>query len=155
MYEGGIRSPSLARWPGHIAAGAVSHQVWTFWDVMPTLAELTNQKPPADTDGISVLPALLTGKAIAHPPLYFEFHERGFTQCARMGDWKAVRLGTKKPIELYDLKNDLAEAHDVAAQHPDEVKRFEEFLKTARTDSALWPIRENVPKKAAAEKEEQ
>ena len=66
-----------------------------------------------------------------------------------MGDWKAVRLGTKKPIELYDLKADLAEAHDVAAEHPEVVQRFEALLKNARTDSALWPIRENVGRRAA------
>jgi hypothetical protein len=88
----------------------------------------------------------LEGRRVDHPPLYFEFHERGFTQAARIGDWKAVRLGTNLPIELYDLKTDLAEAHNVAAQHPDLVQRFEEFLKTARTDSETWPIRENVKK---------
>jgi arylsulfatase A len=154
MYEGGLRSPSIARWPGRIKAGVVSEQVWAFWDLMPTMAELTNQKLPATSDGVSILPAMTQGKRVEHPPLYFEFHERGFTQAARMGDWKAVRLGTKKPVELYDMKSDVAEANDVAAQYPDVVKRFEEFLKTARTESSLWPIRENVKpgtRKAAAE----
>ncbi len=149
MYEGGLRSPSIARWPGHIKAGAVSEQVWAFWDLMPTLAELTGQKAPPDMDGISILPTLTEGKSVEHPPLYFEFYERGFTQAARIGDWKAVRLGTKLPIELYDMKTDAAEQHNVAAEHPDEVKRFEELLKTAHTDSAVWPIRENVKKPAA------
>lgn len=154
MYEGGLRSPSIARWPAKIKPGVVSDQVWAFWDLMPTLAELTGQKPPPKMDGISLLPALL-GKTVQHPPLYFEFHERGFTQAARIGDWKAVRLGTKKPIELYDMKTDVAEEHDVAAQHPDVVKRFDEFLKTARTDSELWPIRENVKKPAAKNADEE
>ena len=144
MYEGGLRSPSIARWPGKIQPGIVSDQVWAFWDLMPTLAELTGQRPPGRMDGVSILPALLTAKSFERPPLYFEFHERGFTQAARMGDWKAVRLGTKLPIQLYDMKTDISEAHDVAAQHPDVVKRFDEFLKTARTDSEIWPIRENV-----------
>src|SRR5438045_9287001 len=143
MYEGGLRSPSIARWPGRIKSGVISAQLWTFWDLMTTLAELTEQKLTVPTDGISILPALTQGKGIEHPPLYFEFHERGFTQAARIADWKAVRLGTKKPVELYDMQTDVAEANDVAAQHPDVVKRVEEFLKTARTDSALWPIREN------------
>ena len=144
MYEGGLRSPSIARWPGKIQPGMVSGQVWAFWDLMPTLAELTGQKSPANMDGVSILPTLLTGISFERPPLYFEFHERGFTQAARIGDWKAVRLGTKLPIQLYDMKTDIAEAHDVAAQHPDVVKRFDEYLKTARTDSEIWPIRENV-----------
>ncbi len=152
MYEGGLRSPSIARWPGVVKAGVVSEQVWTFWDFLPTMAELTGQPRPTNLDGISFLPALLEGKAIEHPPLYFEFHERGFTQAARIGDWKAVRLGTKRPIELYDLKTDLGEQHDVAAQHPHVVKRFEDYLKAARTDSRIWPITEKPPGKAAAQK---
>ena len=152
MYEGGLRSPSLARWPGKIKAGIVSEQVWTFWDFLPTMAEFIGQPTPKGLDGISILPALLEGKTMEHPPLYFEFHERGFTQAARLGDWKAVRLGTKKPIELYDLKSDLAEAHDVAAQHPDVVKRLDGFLKTARADSEKWPILEDVGEKAGKKK---
>ncbi len=59
MYEGGLRSPSIARWPGKIKPGVVSDQVWAFWDLMPTLAELTGQKPPPNMDGVSILPALL------------------------------------------------------------------------------------------------
>jgi arylsulfatase A len=156
MYEGGLRSPSIARWPGRIKPGTVSEQVWAFWDFLPTMAELTGQKAPQGIDGISVLPAWLDGKRVAHPPLYFEFHEGGFTQAARIGDWKAVKLGTKKPIELYDLKTDLGEQHNVAAAHPDVVQECEAFLKTARVDSKLWPINENVApkkKKAAAKPE--
>jgi arylsulfatase A-like enzyme len=145
MYEGGIRTPSIARWPGKVKAGAMSDQVWAFWDVMPTLAELVGVKSPADTDGVSVLPAWLGQKPVSHPPLYWEFHEGGFFQAARMGDWKAVRLGTKKPIELYDLKTDMSETRDLAAQHPEVVRKFEAFLKSARVDSALWPINENQP----------
>jgi arylsulfatase A-like enzyme len=142
MYEGGLRSPGIARWPGKIKAGATSEQVWAFWDFLPTMAELTGQKAPANIDGISVLPAWLGQKTIAHPPLYWEFHEGGFFQAARIGDWKAVKLGTKKPIELYDLKADLGEKHDVAAQHSDVVQRFADYLKSARVDSPLWPITE-------------
>jgi arylsulfatase A len=144
MYEGGLRSPGIARWPGRIQPGVVSEQVWAFWDLMPTLGELTGQKAPSTIDGISILPALVERKTIAHPPLYFEFHERGFSVAARIADWKAVRLGTKLPIELYDLKSDPVEQHNVAAQHADVVKRFEDYFKTARTESVTWPIRENV-----------
>ncbi len=155
MYEGGLRSPGIARWPAKIKAGVTSEQVWAFWDFLPTMAELTGQKPPADIDGISVLPAWLEQKAVAHPPLYWEFHERGFFQAARIGDWKVVRAGTKKPLELYNLKIDLGEKNDVAAQNPEVVKRFEEYLKTARVDSPLWPINETVaPGKSGAGKKQ-
>jgi len=142
MYEGGIRTPAIARWPGKIKPDTVSDQVWAFWDVLPTLAELTAQPVPPGLDGVSVLPALLEGKTVEHPPLYWEFHERGFDQAARIGDWKAVRHGLKKPIGLYNLKSDPRETTDVAARHPDVARRFEDYLKTARTDSEIWPIRE-------------
>lgn len=142
MYEGGIRSPTIARWPGHIAKGATSDQVWAFWDFLPTMADLIGEKAPVGLDGISVLSALLGGPKISHPPLYYEFHERGFHQAARMGDWKAVRLGTREPIQLYDLPRDPSETTDVAASHPDVVARFDKFLKEARTDTPVWPINE-------------
>jgi arylsulfatase A-like enzyme len=149
MYEGGVRSPVIARWPGRIKAGVVSDQVWAFWDFLPTMADLTGQAAPSDVDGISILPALLDSTPIHHPPLYFEFHERGFDQAARIDDWKAVRHGPHGPIELYDLKTDLGEAHNVAADHPNVVKRFEDFFKSARVDSDIWPIQAKARKKGA------
>ncbi|MES2692324.1 MAG: arylsulfatase [Verrucomicrobiota bacterium] len=151
MYEGGLRSPSIVRWPGKIKAGVVSDQVWGFVDFLPTMAELSGAKPPAGLklDGISVLQAFTQGKKIEHPPIYFEFHERGFTQAARMGDWKAVRMGTKLPVELYDMKTDFKEANNVAAAHPEVVKKFEQYLNTERTETELWPIVENAQKKGS------
>jgi arylsulfatase A-like enzyme len=123
----------------------VNEQVWAFWDVLPTLAELTGQSPPGELDGISILPALLKGEAVEHPPLYFEFHERGFSQAARIGDWKGVRLAPGQPLELFDLKTDVAEAKNVAAEHPEVVKQLGDFLTSARTDSELWPIQPARP----------
>ena len=145
MYEGGLRTPGIARWLGKIRAGVVNEQVWAFSDFLPTMAELTGQPKPSDTDGISILPTLLKGEVVEHPPLYFEFHERGFNQAARIGDWKAVRMAPELPLELYDLKTDLAEANNVAIQHPDVVRKFDEYLRTARVDSELWPIRSAPP----------
>lgn len=144
MYEGGLRSPSIARWPGKIPAGATSQQVWAFWDFLPTMAELTGQPVPPNVDGVSILQALIGDKSITHPPLYFEFHERGFNQAARIGNWKAVRLGTDRPIEIYDLQHDETERKDLASDHPEIVRQMETFLKSARTDSDLWPIRETA-----------
>ncbi len=144
LYEGGIRVPTLARWPGTAPAGAVSDHVGYFGDLLATAAELAGAQPPAGLDSISFAPTLRgePAKQKRHDYLYWEFHERGFAQAVRMGDWKGVRLGTKKPVELYDLKADLGEERDVAARHPNIVAKIEAILKTARADSADWPVRE-------------
>ena len=78
---------------------------------------------------------------VAHEPMYWEFHERGFQQAVRMGDWKAVRLGKNTPLELYNLAADPAETTDVAAIRPDVVRQLEAYLATARTESPNWPVR--------------
>jgi arylsulfatase A-like enzyme len=141
LYEGGIRVPMIARWPKRIKAGAKSDQVWAHWDLLPTLAEVAGVKPPADIDGVSMFNALRGRRQRDHEFLYWEFHERGFSQAARMGDWKAVRKSPDSPLELYDLKNDLGEQNDGAAKHPEIVKKIEYYLKTARTESELWPTK--------------
>jgi arylsulfatase A len=140
LYEGGIRVPMIARWPGTIPAGRVSDQAWAHWDVLPTLAELAGATPPAAIDGISMTQALRGEQPTSHPTFYWEFHERGFQQAVRMGNWKAVRLASGKPLELYDLVTDPHEARDVATSHPDVVASIEGYLRTARTESARWPV---------------
>ena len=139
LYEGGIRVPMIARWPGRVPAGKVSDHVWAHWDVLPTVAEIGGASAPAGIDGRSMLPAVVGKPAKSHDFLYWEFFERGFDQAVRMGDWKAVRHGADKPIELYNLARDPAEQQDVAAKHPDVVQKIDAYLKTARTTSEIWP----------------
>ena len=153
MYEGGIRVPMIVRWPGKIPAGKVSDQVWAFWDFLPTAAEIAKEKPPENIDGISMLPTLLGQKQTnRHEFLYWEFHEKGTKQAVRMGDWKAVRLGPKQPLELYNLETDRAETDNVAADHPEIVAKIEHFLLTARSESDRWPIRTASEQAEAAKK---
>jgi arylsulfatase A-like enzyme len=118
----------------------VSSQVWAFWDVLPTLAEIAGAQAPAGLDGISMLPALLGKPQKHHVYLYWEFFERGFHQAVRQGEWKAVRHGLDAPIELYDLKQDQTESSDVAGDHRDIVLRMREILESARTESKEFPI---------------
>jgi arylsulfatase A-like enzyme len=152
LYEGGIRMPLIVRWPNHIAPGQVSGLISAFWDFLPTAAELAHVKPPPDLDGISMLPTLLgQTQTNRHDFLYWEFHERGFQQAVRMGDWKAIRPQAGEPLELYDLKTDLGEKTNVVAQHPDVVAKIEAYLKTARTEDPQWPIKP-APKKPAHNK---
>ncbi len=150
LYEGGIRVPLIVRWPGKIKPGQVNHGVFAFWDFLPTAAEIAQVKPPRDIDGISFLPSLL-GKAQTnqHAALYWEFHERGFQQAARVGDWKAVRLKAGGPIELYNLKADPGEKNNVADQNPQVVAKMEAYLKSARTESEHWPVKRPVAARPA------
>jgi arylsulfatase A-like enzyme len=142
LYEGGIRVPMIVRWPARVPAGVVSDQVWAMWDILPTVAEISRTKAPASQDGISMLPTL-TGKPQTnqHDFLYWEFHEGGSKQAVRMGNWKAVRPVLGKPLELYDLKTDIAEKTDVADQNTNVVARIEEILKTVRSESKPWPLK--------------
>lgn len=138
LYEGGIRVPMAVRWPGKIQPGSESDHAWAFWDFLPTAAELAGIEPPANIDGLSVVPALLGKKQKAHDFLYWEIPS-GLKQAVRMGDWKAVRPGWKKPLELYNLKTDIGEKNNVADKHPDVVARIEGYLETARTESPYYP----------------
>jgi arylsulfatase A-like enzyme len=141
LYEGGIRVPMIARWTGTIPAGRVSDHPWAHWDMLPTLADVAGARAPSGLDGISMLRALRGQAQPSHDFFYWEFHERGFQQAVRMGRWKAVRLKSGTPLELYDLETDPREEHNVAAVHADIVTRIEAYLKTARTESERWPAR--------------
>jgi len=141
LFEGGIRIPMIARWLGKIASGQTSSAVWYFADLMPTLAELAGIRPPSSIDGISVLPTLL-GKAQRTDDrfLYWEFLTNNFLQAVRWRNYKALRQAPDKPLELFDLTKDIAEEHNIAAENPDIIAKFEAYLKTARTYSANWPL---------------
>jgi arylsulfatase A-like enzyme len=147
LYEGGIRVPMIARWPGRIEAGSTSDHVSAFWDFLPTCCELIGINAPDRIDGISMLPTLLgrSGQQKKHEYLYWEFHEQGKKQAIRMGRWKGVRLNAAKkpdgPIELYDLQSDLGEKNNVAGQHPQVVTKIEGYMRTTRTPAEhfSWP----------------
>ena len=145
LYEGGIREPAIVRWPGRVKPGQVSDQAWAFWDFLPTAAAIANASAPAGIDGISMLDAILGRPQRNHEYFYWEFHERGFSQAVRMGDWKGVRVGSRsKPIELYDLKTDLSETKNIATDHPDVVAKIANLMKTARIDSPDFPVKESA-----------
>ncbi|GAB6166693.1 hypothetical protein JCM19992_26930 [Thermostilla marina] len=121
LYEGGLRVPAVARWPGHIEPGRVSDLLWYFPDIMPTIAELVGVEPPKDIDGISILPELIGEDEAGHAQQQHEFlyWEYGKQRAVRMGNWKAIQPGTNAEWELYDLSKDISETTNVAAEHPD------------------------------------
>jgi len=143
VYEGGIRIPFIARWPGKITAGRVSDQMLAFWDVMPTLAEIAGLEAPKGIDGISMLPAFLGKKQKSHEYLYWDYgHVRKtFKQALRMDNWKGIRIGVENPFELYNLKDDPGETKDVASQHPAIVKKIESLMKDAFGYDENYPVK--------------
>jgi len=139
VYEGGIRVPMVARWPGRIPAGIVSAHASAFEDYMPTFAAVAGVAPPTGSDGLSML-AALEGRASAQRPrdyLYWEFQGR---QAVRLGAWKGIRNAMNGDFELYDLAADIGEQRNVASSHAGIVSRIETIMRTARTESALFPL---------------
>ena len=144
LYEGGIRTPFIARWPGTIKPGTTSDLLTSFVDFLPTAADLCGVPAPPGLDGRSIAPALL-GKdpQVPRESLYFEIYEPFFQQAVRVGDWKGYRLGTKAPLELYDLKADPAEKQDIAAAHPDIVCQIEAIMTAEHTPSPHYDAPES------------
>jgi arylsulfatase A-like enzyme len=142
LYEGGIRVPLIAWWPGHIPAGRTSSELFAFQDFLPTAADLAGVPVPPGLDGISFRRDLLgLAQTNRHAVLYWEFHEGGSKQAVRLGDWKAVRNELGKPIEVYNLASDPGESQDVAASHPEVVARAEAEFKSNRDENPSWPLK--------------
>lgn len=135
LYEGGLRVPVIARWPGKIAPGRVSNLLWYFPDVLPTIAEVTGAKPPSDIDGVSILPELI-GEAAAghkqaqHEYLYWEFSGQ---TAVRMGSWKAIKPKKSTDWELFDLSKDISETTDLATNNPEVLAKLQAYAKAAHT----------------------
>lgn len=146
MYEGGVRTPLIAWWPGRIAGGRTTDHISAFWDFAPTACELVGIPAPENTDGISYLPTLIghPGDQDQHDYLYWEFHEQDGKQAVRRGDWKAVRLHTQRPggsvVELYHLVEDLGERRDAAGEHPEIVAELTALMNQAHVDQAGYEI---------------
>jgi arylsulfatase A len=144
LYEGGIRTPMLVRWPGKVKAGSENDHISAFWDILPTFAEITGAQNPANIDGISFLPSLLGKKQKQHEYLYWEFHEQGGKIAVRMGNWKMVKHNVDIPanstIELYELATDIGETNNIATANPEIVRTMEEIIKQAHKPSEVFPF---------------
>jgi arylsulfatase A len=143
LYEGGIRVPTIAWWPGKIAPNSQTDHLSAFWDVFPTLAELTGQEIQNNVDGISFLPTLLGKEGQQeHEYLYWEFHEKNGRQAIRKGDWKLVRYDVFSPenttTELYNIAQDPAETRNVAVENQVITEELLHLLEGARTESPVF-----------------
>jgi len=146
LYEGGIRVPLIARWPGRIRPGSTSDHVAAFQDVMPTLAAISGAPVPEDIDGISFLPALLGRKGqVGHESLYWEYRSR-HVQAIRLGNWKGLYFIRKDRFELYNLAEDVGEKKNLAGNRPDVTAAIRDIMRTSRTESKEFPLAEGSTK---------
>ena len=145
VYEGGIRVPLVARWPGKVQAGKVSGHICSHYDAMATLADVAGTTPDPNTDGISYLPELLGKKQKKHDYLFWDYAGYGAQLAVRMGNWKAVKRNLKKypnsPLELYNLKTDRNETTDLATKKPDIARRMEQIMLDARDEPVIERFR--------------
>jgi arylsulfatase A-like enzyme len=143
LYEGGINAPFLARWPGQIKPGTKSDHISAFWDVVATMADLTGQPTPKQSDGISFLPTLKGTSQKKHDYLYFEHPQsKEHDKAVRLGKWKGVLRGWKQwknrtgKIELYDLSKDPGESKNLADANPEIVAKIKKIMEEAHTPLA-------------------
>ncbi len=139
LYEGGIRVPMIARWPGKINPGSQSDHISAFWDFLPTACDIAGITSPENIDGISFLPSMIGGNQKEHNYLYWEFMEMNGRQSIRKGNWKAVKYDMSEnldaPIQLYDLSIDIGEENDIASENPEIVSEMAKLMLTSRTPS--------------------
>lgn len=146
LYEGGIRTPFIVVWPNKIKAGTTTNMVSAFWDILPTVADITETTIPAEVDGVSLVPTLLNkGEQKQHDYLYWEFNIQKGRKAVRKGDYKGVwyKMNADKPgnFELYNLKNDEAETTNIADKHPKIVLEMKQLMKDSHTESKLFPFK--------------
>jgi len=144
MYEGGLRVPMIARWPGRIKPGTTSDFSWCFQDFMPTALELAGAKPPKGIDGFSIVPTLFGRSQKPHEYLYWEhnaydsakkeFRKGTPPQALRQSKWKMVRPAYDAPVELYDLAADPGESKNLAASQPKIAAELEAKMRAARVE---------------------
>jgi arylsulfatase A-like enzyme len=145
LYEGGVRVPTIVRWPGRVPAGSTSDRVTGFEDWLPTLLELAGvaDAVPEGLDGISFAPTLLGMPRAPRPFLYREFPGYGGQQSIRVGNWKAIRQNMSRGnlrIELYNLSEDVGERNNVADEHPEIVDRLAKLMQREHSASELFPL---------------
>ena len=150
LYEGGIREPMLIRWPGSVEAGSVCDTAVTSTDFYPTMLEMAGlpSRPDQHVDGVSLVPLLKKTGTLRDRALYWHYpHYHGSgsrpSGAVRAGDYKLIEWYEDGKVELYNLKNDLGEQKDLAAQQPEKAAELQRILDAwRRTVDAKMPTGE-------------
>jgi arylsulfatase A len=151
LYEGGIRVPCIARWPSVIPADAVCDAPASTIDLYPTFLELAQAARPDNQvlDGVSLLPAFRDAEArLPRKALYWHlphYHHSTPSGAIRQGDWKLIEFFEDGKLELYHLRHDLGEQHDLAAEHPERAQQM-------RADLIAWrkEVQAQIPQRNPA-----
>lgn len=151
LYEGGIRVPMIAKWPGKIEPASVSDYIWAAWDLLPTAAELAGAHVPYEIDGVSAVPVFL-GKEMERPNILYWESSDGRHRAAgdkaiavRKGKWKAItNFSLRDELELYNLEEDPGETRNLASQYPEKILEFKQIIKKTRVPSEHWPLDEDL-----------
>jgi len=134
LYEGGIRVPFIAHWPGKIRSDQQSDHLAANYDLLATIAEIIDVQTTMDTDGTSFLPLLLgkTEDQKIPPYLFWDFAGYGGQMAVRMGKWKGLKRDLRKKdkvtLELYNLEEDIGETNNVTSQHPEISAKIEQII---------------------------
>jgi arylsulfatase A len=149
-YEGGIRVPLIVRWPGKIEPGSVCDVPVTSVDFLPTVSEAANISLPEnrEIDGESLMPLLTQKGSLGRDAIYWHFpHYRGEVvpySIIRKGDWKLIKRYEGKIFELFNLKEDIGEKHELAEKMPEKVKELDTQLNDwLKFTDAKLPIKRN------------
>lgn len=143
LYEGGIRVPFIAWWPGKVKEGTATNHISAFWDFLPTASDLAGVESPENIDGLSYLPTLLGQESHQedHEYLYWEFNEGAARQALRKGYWKLVKY-SQKPYELYNLVTDIEEENDLSKKYPEKLEELKRIARNARTEHPAFPLKD-------------
>lgn len=149
LYEGGIRVPLFVKWPGHVAAGSVSDENVISMDFMPTLLDAAGIRYRRSHDGVSLLRHMTRGQPLRRDAIYFHYPNYAWHSgnrlggAVRSGNYKLIKRYADDSLELYNLKDDLSESNNLAAENPviaaDLSKKLDRWLDATNANMPDYP----------------